>query len=449
MRYIPHSPADIALMLQKIGAASVDELFEQIPASARFNRELNLPAPLSESELTEHLFHLSGTGGSELLSFLGGGIYDHFIPAAVDQLLLRSEFYTAYTPYQPEISQGTLQAIFEFQSAICRILEMDTANASMYDGATAMTEAALLARRTEEKTRIVVSAGVHPQYLETLRTYLAAVDGDRPDLLEVPLSSSGRTDLTALRDALPGAACVIVGIPNRFGVVEPVADIASLARTAGARVITSTAEPFAFGVLSPPGAIGADIATAEGQSLAQPPDFGGPGLGLFAIRDDKKLLRQMPGRLVGKTVDVNGKDGFVLTLSTREQHIRREKATSNICTNHGLCALAATINLCLLGKDGFTRLANNCLSLCEYLKAGIRRTDGYSLVHTAPTFNEFAFRCEKGTAAQLLDHMEKNGILGGIPVADAHQGDNVVLAAVTEKHNRNKLDRYLAALASF
>jgi len=450
VRYIPHSKTDIQVMLEKVGAKSVDELFEQIPSALRFKGELNLPNAMSEAELAAHLEDLAGAAPAEgLSSFLGAGAYCHHVSPAVDQLLLRSEFYTAYTPYQPEVSQGTLQAIFEFQTMVCRILGMEVANASMYDGATAMTEAALMARRVKGREKIVVSAGVHPEYLETLVTYLKAADKGAPNLVIVDIDDrTGETPRAALEAVVDSeTACVIVGYPNFFGVAERIDEIAKVASAAGALTVTSTSEPFAFGVLTPPGALGADISTCEGQALGVPVSFGGPGLGLFTIRNDKNLLRQIPGRLIGQTVDTKGETGYVLTLSTREQHIRREKATSNICSNQGLCALSVAINLSLLGKAGFKEVAQSCLARAEYLKKGIAAIPGLSLRFSGSTFNEFAIRAEGRKAAQILDGMEKKGFLAGVDLGrfSSRLADSF-LVSVTECISREKLDGYLGAL---
>jgi len=438
-------------MLKKIGAESIDELFEQIPESARCKKELNLPAPMSESEIIDHFSALSSTQAIDKVSFLGAGIYNHHIPQAVDHLLQRSEFYTAYTPYQPEISQGTLQAIFEFQTMVCRIFNMDVANASMYDGATALTEAALMARRATKKDRILVSKGVHPEYIQTLNTYLIALDNNTPDLEYINIDArTGQTDVEDLKNKLNDqTACVIVGYPNFYGVIEPLDKIVSLAEQAGARSITSTCNPYAFGVISPPGDFDIDIATAEGQAVATAPSFGGPGLGLFSIKKDKKLLRQMPGRLVGKTKDVNGNDGFVLTLATREQHIRREKATSNICTNNGLIALSAAINLGLLGKTGFQETAMSCVARSEYLRSRIAKLDAFQIVYSAPTFNEFAVKCLTDTAANVLNKLNNAGFLGGVNlnIFDPQTKDSF-LVAVTETHSISKLDSFIKALSA-
>jgi len=449
VRYIPHNADDIRIMLEKIGAASVDELFEVIPEALRLKGELALPAPLSESELMAQLEARMDCAQMARSSFLGAGLYHHHLPPAVDQLLLRSEFYTAYTAYQPEVSQGTLQAIFEFQTMMCRIFGTGIANASMYDGASALAEAALMARRYTQRSRIVVSRGIHPEYIETLLTYLNALDDDQPDVVFVDLDDqTGETNWDALDAALtPESACVLVGYPNFVGVVEPLDKIAALAQSRQVPLITSTTDILAFGLLKPPGALGADICTGEGQSVSAPPSFGGPGVGLFTIRDDRKLLRQMPGRLVGKTVDVDGKPGYVLTLSTREQHIRREKATSNICTNHGLVALSAAIHLSLLGASGFSQLANICFSRAQYLKQALAQIPGLRLRWTGPTFHEFAVACDTLPVSELLDRLTAAGIHGGVALERFGPAwRDTFLVAVTELNTRDDLDRYIATL---
>jgi len=449
VRYIPHSDSDIEKMLEKIGAGTVEDLFDQIPEQLRFKRDLDLPPPMSETELMAHVTDLACSPAGGMRSFMGAGAYCHHVPPAADQILLRSEFYTAYTPYQPEVSQGTLQAIFEYQTMVSRVLGMGVSNASMYDGATAATEAALMARRVTRKDRIVALAGIHPEYLEVLRTYLNASDADEPKLTIVGIDeATGGTDFQALAAAVDDeTACVIAGYPNFFGVVERIDEIARIAHDAGALMITSTEEPFAFGVLAPPGDLGVDVATGEGQGLGVPISYGGPGIGLFAIREDKKLLRQMPGRLCGQTVDSNGNTGYVLTLSTREQHIRREKATSNICTNHGLCALAVAVNLSLLGKKGFEEVSASCLSRSEYLKKSIAGIEGFSIPFAGPTFNEFAVRCEGKKAADVLSALEGKGILGGVDLGRFDpKRDDTLLVAVTECHTRESLDAFIEAL---
>ena len=435
-------------MLDRIGASHIGDLFASIPEVHRLDRPLDLPPALDEGALMDHLTQLGDRNeGARALSFLGAGMYDHHIPPAVDQLLLRSELYTAYTPYQPEISQGTLQGIFEFQTLVCQLFDMDVANASLYDGASAAAEALMMARRIQKKTRCVVSAGLHPEYIDTVTTYLAGLDGGSPDLTIVPLDDSGRTDVDAVAVALAGgAAALLVGYPNFLGCTEDLAAMRTLCDEHDALLATATWEPYALGMLRPPGSFGADIAIGEGQALAVSPQFGGPGVGLFTCRQDH--VRQMPGRLVGETVDQSGHRGYVLTLSTREQHIRRERATSNICTNHGLIALAMTIRAALLGRRGFEAIAKLCLSKTEYLKRRILETGRFGLPTTAPTFNEFVIRRLEGKAAPLLASLAAKGILAGVDMGRFDPAwERDILIAVTERHRRDDLDRLVAALA--
>jgi glycine dehydrogenase subunit 1 len=445
MRYLPHTDREIREMLARIGVDSVDALFESIPASHRLARPLALEPALDEVALMQHLEALgSRNTAASALSFLGGGMYDHHVPPAVDQLLLRSEFYTAYTPYQPEVSQGTLQSIFEFQTIVCQLLGMEVANASMYDGASATAEAVLMARRVAKREHVVMSVGVHPEYVGTVRTYLSQLGGPAVDL--IPLGADGRTDMDALAKAVrPQTACVVMGYPSFFGVVEDLRRAREIASSVDALLVTTTSEPYALSLLTPPGAFGADIAVGEGQALAVPPQLGGPGVGLFSCRET--FVRQMPGRLVGETVDTEGRRGYVLTLSTREQHIRRDRATSNICTNHGLIALSMTIRTAMLGRSGFEEVGRLCLSRTEYLKKQIAALDGYTLPHAAPTFNEFVVRAKSGDAAPILAKLASRGILGGVPLARYFPDrKSDFLVAVTEKHDKAALDHLVAAL---
>jgi glycine dehydrogenase subunit 1 len=446
MRYLPHTEAEIAEMLSVIGVSSVDELFHAIPEDRRFPRPLALEPALDEAALMAHLTALSDRNeAARALSFLGAGAYDHHVPPAVDQLLNRSEFYTAYTPYQAELSQGTLQAIFEFQTVVCQLLGMDVANASMYDAASASAEAVLMARRITGRAHVVVSEGLHPEYIETIRAYLSGVDGE-PKLTTVALGPDGRTDVSAIRAALRDeSAAVIVGYPNFLGVFEDLTAVRAEATARGALLVTATSEPYALAVAKSPGELGADIAVGEGQPLAVRPQFGGPGVGLFACK--KSHLRQMPGRLCGETVDQDGKRGFVLTLSTREQHIRRERATSNICTNHGLIALAMVIRTALLGRKGFEAAGRLCLSRATYLKERLAATGAFELPYAGPTFNEFTVRRKAGPAAPLLASLAQKGILAGVDLGQYRpEWSSDFLVAVTERHAKADLDRLVAAL---
>jgi glycine dehydrogenase subunit 1 len=435
-------------MLARVGVERIDDLFAAIPESVRLNRALDLEPALDEPRLMEHLTALAhASTGADMLSFLGGGMYRHHVPPAVDQLLQRSEFYTAYTPYQAELSQGTLQAIFEFQTIVCELLGTDVANASMYDGASGAAEAVLMARRIKRRTHVLLSEGLHPEYIETIRTYLSGLDTEATIQL-VPIAADGRTDWHAAKGLMTSkTAAVVVGYPNFFGCVEDLHAARVVADSEGALLLTATAEPYALSVLQPPGACGADICVGEGQALAVPPQYGGPGVGLFGA--SQAFVRQMPGRLVGRTVDLDGQPGYVLTLSTREQHIRREKATSNICTNHGLIALAMGMRTAMLGRQGFQEAGQRCLNAATYVRAGIEKLDAFEVPYSAPVFNELVVRSKGPDARELLARLVERNIIGGIDLGrfrDDWRKD--LLIAVTELHSREDLDRLLAALAA-
>jgi len=426
-------------MLDAVGAKSVDDLFRSIPEPLRLRRPLEVPPALDEIALLAEFRRLAARNEVSHPPFAGAGCYPHHVPPAVDQLLLRGEFFTAYTPYQPEISQGTLQALFEWQTFVCLLTGMDVSNASMYDGATATAEAALMATRLTGRKRIVVSAGVHPEYRKVLATYLRST---RDEVTTVPFGPDGRTDLAALQRAVDGdTACVIAGWPNFLGVVEPLPEIAQTARKAGALTIAATAEAVALGLLESPGALGADVAVGSFQSFGNPMSFGGPAPGFFATREAN--VRQMPGRICGATVDKQGRRGFVLTLSTREQHIRREKATSNICTNSGLAALAATIHLALLGKSGLAHLARlnhaRALQLREAMKAA-----GIGPVFSGPVFNEQVF--DVGDAEATVARLAKRGIVAGAPLArwfpDQPKAKGALLCVATELHSEELIELF-------
>ncbi len=452
MRYIPHSPEEQAELLAAVGARSVDDLFATVPKEVYRREPPDLPPPLSEIEVRRAMGQLAGRNASlgEWTSLLGAGLYSHASPAFVSQLLLRGEFLTAYTPYQPEVSQGTLTAIWEFQTHMALLTEMDVANASMYEGASAFVEAVLMAERlTKKRTKVVVSKGIHPEYLRCLRTYLANFPYT---IVEVPLGADGATDARALAAAADEATlAVAVQSPNLFGVVEEWQAAADAAHAKGAIAIGVVNEMFSLGLLKGPGACGIDIVAGEAASFGVPPSFGGPLVGFLACRDAYK--RQIPGRIVGRTTDAEGRTAFSLTLSTREQHIRREKATSNICTNQGLFALAATMTLSVLGKQGLRETALQCLSKAEYLKAGVKARGGpFSVPFSGRTFNEFALKCGPGVA-EVLRRCEEKEILGGVPLARLAPGEaawrDLLLIAVTERTPRAGLDAFLGVLGSF
>ncbi|MBI3076384.1 MAG: aminomethyl-transferring glycine dehydrogenase subunit GcvPA [Deltaproteobacteria bacterium] len=442
-RYIPHSEGDRQALLEAIGCSSVEELFATIPAPFRVREPLQVGGPLSEAELLAHLEGLAAANAQvrSHTSFLGAGAYDHFIPSLVRHLAGRAEFYTAYTPYQPEISQGTLQAIFEFQTLICQLTGMDVANASLYDGASATAEAALMARRVTRRRKVFLARSLHPEYRQVVATYLAGAAGD---LVEVPFRD-GMTDGDWLEGHVDGeTACVIVQSPNVFGGVEDLAPLADVAHRQGALLVAIVAEPISLGLLRPPGEQGADIVAGEGQGFGIPLSFGGPYLGFFATRDAH--VRAMPGRLVGETVDREGRRGYVLTMATREQHIRREQATSNICTNEGLCALMATIYLATMGKEGLREVARLNLNKAAYARDRLGALPGFRLKFRAPTFNEFVLE-PPAPPARLLERLEAERILGGVDLGRWYpELRPALLVCVTETHARADIDRLAEAL---
>jgi len=410
MRYLPHTDEDVAAMLEAIGLASLDDLFVTVPQDCRRSGPLNLPGPLTEWELTDRINHLAGsTAASPMYRvFAGAGSYEHFIPASVTHLLGRSEFSTSYTPYQPEISQGTLQAIYEYQTLVARLLGLEVSNASLYDGGSALAEALLMAVRITGRKRVAVARAVHPLYRRVVATYFQSTD---IETLELPYDATGRTDLGQL-DTLGDLAAIAVQSPNFFGCIEDLQTVSDKAHDLGALSVSCFSEPLAYGLLKTPGSLETDIACGEGQSFGIPQSFGGPSLGMLATR--MRYVRTMPGRLVGRTVDRDGKRGFVLTLATREQHIRREKATSNICTNHSLCALMAAMYLASLGGTGLRELALLNHDKAEYLKGRLADV-GCAPAFSAATFNEFSVRVPDGfdnTYARLL---ERN-VVAGLPL---------------------------------
>ena len=431
-------------MLQAIGLDSAEELFDSIPQDLLLKRPLNTPAALSEIELLNR-FEQMGARNVEArrTSFMGGGAYSHYIPTIVDHILSRSEFFTAYTPYQPEISQGTLQTIFEFQTLVCQLTGMEVANASMYDGSTALAEAVLMAERVTKRAKIVASSAIHPQYLEVVRTYVQHA-GIHLEL--APFDEQTGHSRKALAEAVDDqTAALVVQSPNFFGCIEDLAALADAAHAKGALLVVAITEAMSLGLLKSPGACGADIVVAEGQSFGVPLSFGGPYLGLFATRE--KYARQIPGRLVGEAYDKKGRRGFVLTLATREQHIRREKATSNICTNEGLIALAATVYLETMGRRGIQEVAHQCAQKAVYARKTIARIKGFSIPFTGPSFNEFVVRGPI-KAVELLSRLGKeNQIDGGIALSRfMSDRPNDFLVCVTEVNSREQIDALIRAL---
>lgn len=445
MRYIPNSPEERAEMLRQIGLNSAEDLFLSIPKDLRLNRPLNTPNALSEIELLSGFEQMaSKNSAARRSSFLGGGAYSHYIPTVVDHILTRSEFFTAYTPYQPEISQGTLQVIFEFQTLICQLTGMEVANASMYDGSTALAEAVLMAERVTHRSKVIACGAVHPEYLEVVRTYVqhAGIDFEHVDY--DPQSGLTATSLAQVLD--DKTAAIVVQSPNFFGCIEDVAALAHQAHAAGALLILAITEAASLGLLKSPGACGADIVIAEGQSFGVPLSFGGPYLGLFATRE--KYARQIPGRLVGEAYDKEGRRGFVLTLATREQHIRREKATSNICTNEGLIALAATVYLETMGRQGLKEVAEQCAQKASYAARQIGSLEGFALPFSAPFFDEFVVRAPI-PATEVLKRLATKNINGGLALSRyLSDSPNDLLICVTEINTRTEIDDLVAALNS-
>lgn len=436
IRYLPHTPEEIQEMLEGIGLGKIEDLFLMIPQKYRLSQPLNLPPPSPEPELMDKLKKLQPPHYS---TFLGGGAYRHFIPSIISHLISRSEFYTAYTPYQPEISQGTLQAIFEFQTLMCDLTGMEVSNASMYDGASSLAEAILMAYRITRRRKIILSEALHPEYRRVIETYIDPIE---QEIVMVPyLKEEGRIDKEYLFRLLDQeVSAVIIQNPNFFGVIEDLSQISERVHKVGALLVISFSEPLAYGMLKPPGAFGADIVAGEGQSLGIPLSYGGPYLGIFTTRE--KFIRNMPGRLVGETMDFEGRRGFVLTLATREQHIRRERATSNICTNEGLCALIATIYLSWLGKEGLKELALMNLSKAEYAKKVVSKVRGCKIAFTSPTFNEFVLELERDPE-EVLKRLERNGILGGLPIRRFYPNlKHHLLVTVTEMNKKEEIDRW-------
>ena len=445
MAYLFNTAEDRQAMLQAIGAASIEQLFSSIPPEFRLSRPLQLPPAMTEIELTRHIAALSGRNihAGQKICFLGGGSYDHFVPAVVDAIASRGEFFTSYTPYQPEVSQGNLQAMFEYQTLVCQLTGMDVSNASLYDGGTAAVEAVLMAMSvTRREGKVVVAASVHPEYRQILETYLASLNTQCVTIG----AGDGTMDLEALAAAVDGqTACVLIQHPNFFGCLEDVAAAAKIAHDAGALLVQAF-DPISLGLLKRPADLGADIAVAEGQSLGTPMLFGGPYLGIMACRE--QFVRRMPGRIAGQTTDRRGRRCWVLTLQTREQHIRRDKATSNICTNQGLIALRAAIYLSALGPQGIRETADLCLQKAHYAAQQITRATGLRWPLPNRVFKEFVVRDSAGDVSGLLAAASEAGYMAGVPLDRWYpELADCFLVAVTENRTRQEIDGLAECLA--
>jgi glycine dehydrogenase subunit 1 len=443
MRYLPHTRKDIDEMLAVVGVKKLEDLFPTIPYECHMQGDMNLPPPMNEWELNRHMDTLSDKVAvpPKSLVFLGAGSYCHHIPATVSYLLSRSEFVTSYTPYQPEISQGTLQAIYEYQTLASRLMGTEVATASHYDGATALAEALLMAIRITRRQRVAVSRLVHPYYREVVKTYF---DATGFEVIEISAGDNGQTDLSSLGNA-EDLAAVAIQSPNFFGCLEPLKQAAEMVHSKGSLMIGGFTEALAYGLLKSPGSQGADIVAGEGQSLGLPQNFGGPGLGMLG--SIRKYMRNLPGRLVGRTTDLEGRDGFVLTLATREQHIRREKATSNICSNNSLCAVTAAAYMVSLGRTGIRQLAGLNHDKAEYLKKGLEN-NGAVIPFTSPTFNEFVARFPEGFEERYLELQEK-GIIAGLPLKRWYpEMDNCWLLCATETSSKEDMDVLIREVTS-
>jgi glycine dehydrogenase subunit 1 len=440
MRFIPNTAEEKKEMLRKIGVKNFEDLLSCIPEHLRLKTPLNLPSFLSELEIKKLMHNLSKKNLStqEYISFLGAGCYDHYIPAIVDYVCQRPEFYTAYTPYQAEASQGTLQIIYEYQSMVCELTGMEVANASMYDGATALSEACHLARIITGKKEILLSQGIHPTYIKCVETYLGKT-------IPIPLKN-GQTDIWELKNILTqvqDVACICIQHPNFFGNLEAVDEVKEIIDKTQALYIVIPL-PISLGIITPPGEYGADIVVTEGQTLGIPQSFGGPGLGILASK--KQWIRKMPGRIIGRTQDIEGKQGFVMTLQTREQHIKREKATSNICTNEGLCAIAACVYLTIMGPQGLKEVGELCYSKAHYLAQKIQEIPGFSLTYGVPFFNEFLVHTPI-TAEKVVQDLIKDRIFAGVPISKFYKDrENELLIAVTEKRTKEEMDYFIERL---
>jgi glycine dehydrogenase subunit 1 len=440
-RYLPMTEEDKRAMLATIGVSSIDELFSDIPEKVRFKGEYNIKAAKSETALMKELFKMANRNADlkRNISFLGAGVYDHYMPVIVDHVISRSEFYTAYTPYQPEISQGELQAIFEFQTMICELTGMDVANSSMYDGGTALAEAAMLSAGHTKRKTIIVSSAVHPEFRDVLKTY---AKGQYLEVVEVPVKD-GVTDIDGLKGLVnEDVAAVIVQYPNFFGRIEPLKELEEVIHANKSMFVVSS-NPLSLGVLTPPGKFGADIVIGDAQPFGIPTAFGGPHCGYFAVTT--KLMRKVPGRLVGQTIDDQGRRGFVLTLQAREQHIRREKATSNICSNQALNALAASVAMTALGKKGAREMAAANLQKAQYAK-NVFKDNGFEVVYDGHSFNEFVIKLNK-PVKEMNQKLLQKGIIGGYDLGrDYSELSNHMLIAVTEQRTKEEIDTFVKEL---
>jgi glycine cleavage system P protein (glycine dehydrogenase) subunit 1 len=443
MPYIPNTETDRAAMLKRIGVEHFEELLENVPQGARIKSPLELPAALSEPELEAEFASIAGEN-TPLVCFAGAGIYDHYLPAAVKSIISRPEFMTAYTPYQAEVAQGTLQVIYEFQTHICRLTGMEVANASMYDGASAAAEAVLTAMAKTKRKSVVLAGGLSPLYTDVIKTYAQGFEAEFTTLHTATDKSSGVVTTESLVAAIDDdTACVVVSQPNFFGLFEDIKAIAGKVHAHGGMLVV-VADPISLALITPPGRQGADIVVGEGQPLGIPMSYGGPLVGFFATR--KELIRKLPGRLVGRTTDADGKPGFTLTLQTREQHIKRARATSNICTNQALCATAATVYLSLLGKHGLRRLAELCLERAHYAAEKIQELDGYELVFPGEFHREFVVACPR-SATEIVAELCEQGILAGVDLGRFYpEFENHLLIAFTERRSYQQIDSLIEAL---
>lgn len=446
MRYIPHTETDIREMLAAIGVDEVSDLFDSIPDSLRLESPLNLPEAQGEADLVQTMRRLEARNlnPDDYSVFLGAGAYRHFTPSLVNHMILRGEFSTCYTPYQPEVSQGTLQAIFEFQSFICLLTGMEIANASMYDGASSLAEAVLMAHRVHGGKEVLIARSVHPEYREVVATYTQGLDFD---IKEIPFGKDGRFDFDFVKKNMSeNTACVVVQSPNFFGIVEQLAELGEFLKDQKTLFVVAVAEATSLGILKPPGERGADIVAGEGQALGLPVSYGGPYVGFFAAQE--QFFRQVPGRIVGETVDREGLRAYALTLATREQHIRREKATSNICTNQGLCALAATVYMAAMGKEGMREVAVQNLQHADYMKNKLSKLKGFQVKFSGETYNEFVLECPQ-PAEEIRDALLEDKIVAGLPLGPLYpELENSLLLCATELTSPDQIDRLGDRLAS-